>query len=69
MKLSEGDKIKIAENSLPDTEPGVYWVSYVSYCHGHPYYGLRRFYGRDIAGRFFTNTIDALMAQGLLVAA
>ena len=67
MKLSEGDKIEIAGN-LP-VEAGIYWVAYISYCHGYPYYGLRKFYGREIAGRFFTNTIDALMAQGLLVAA
>lgn len=67
MKLSEGDKIEIT-NGLP-MEAGIYWVAYISYCHGQPYYGLRRFYGREIAGRFFTNTIDALLAQGVLVAA
>jgi len=68
MKLSEGDKIKITVD-IPTMEAGIYWVAYVSYCHGHPYYGLRKFYGRKITGRFFTNMIDALMAQGVLVAA
>ena len=65
--LNEGDKIDIS-GGLP-LKPGIYWVAYVSYCHGQPYYGLRKFYGRTITGRFFANTIDALMAQGLLVAA
>ena len=65
--LSEGDKVKITKG-LP-IESGIYWVAYVSYCHGQPYYGLRKLYGRTITGRFFTNTIDALMAQGVLVAA
>jgi hypothetical protein len=66
MKLSEGDKIKVTKDILADTEAGIYWVAYVSYCHGQPYYGLRKFYGREITGRFFANTIDALMAQGVL---
>jgi hypothetical protein len=66
MKLSEGDKIEVAENTLVDTEAGIYWVAYVSYCHGSPYYGLRKLYGREITRRFFTNTIDALIAQGVL---
>ncbi len=50
MELSEGDKIEITDG-FP-MEAGVYWVEYVSYCRGQPYYGLRKFYGRDIAGRF-----------------
>jgi hypothetical protein len=67
MRLHEGDKIEITDG-LP-LKAGVYWVEYVSYCHGQPYYGLRKLYSRGIDGRFFTNTIDALMAQGVLVAA
>jgi len=63
MKLSEGDEIKVT-SGLPGTKAGVYWIDYISYCHGEPYYGLRKFYGRSISGRFFSNTIDALMAQG-----
>jgi hypothetical protein len=69
MKLNEGDKIEVAEGTLADTDAGVYWVAYISYCHGHPYYGLRKLYSRGIDGRFFTSTIDALMAQGLVAAA
>lgn len=65
--LNEGDKIKIT-GGLP-VKAGIYWVAYISYCQGQPYYGLRKFYGRTITGRFFTNTIDALMAQGKLTAA
>ena len=59
MKLNEGDKIDIASGILADTEAGIYWVAYVSYCHGNPYYGLRRFYGRQVIARFFTNMVDA----------
>jgi hypothetical protein len=69
MKLSEGDKIEVTEGVLPDTEAGIYWVTYISYCHGSPFYGLRKFYGREITRRFFTNTIDALIVQGVLVTA
>ena len=68
MKLSEGDKIKIT-GGLPDTEPGVYWVAYVSYCHGAPYYGLRKFYGRSVYARFFTNAVDAMVGQQIQVVA
>lgn len=63
MKLSEGDKIKIAGNILADMEAGIYWVAYVSYCHGHPYYGLRKFYGRTVDHRFFTNAVDSMVGQ------
>jgi hypothetical protein len=63
MKLHEGDKIEIAEDTLADTKEGVYWVAYVSYCHGNPYYGLRRFYGRKVIARFFTNTVDVFLGS------
>jgi hypothetical protein len=69
MKLNEGDKIEVAGGSLPDTEPGVYWIAYVSYCKGHPYYGLRKFYGREIISKFFTNVIDAMVGQQIQVVA
>jgi len=65
MKLNEGDKIEIAEDTLADTKKGVYWVDYVSYCHGNPYYGLRRFYGRQVTARFFTNTVDAFLGGSI----
>ena len=61
MKLNEGDKIEITD-CLP-IDAGIYWVAYVSYCHGHPYYGLRKFYGREIAGRFFTNIVDSMVGD------
>jgi hypothetical protein len=60
MKLSEGDKIEVT--GLP-IEAGVYWIAYISYVGGATYYGLRKFYGRDIAGRFYTNLIDALLGD------
>ena len=69
MKLNEGDKIEIAEGSLPATEQGVYWVAYVSYCHGAPYYGLRKFYGRSVDFRFFTNVVDGMVGQQIQVVA
>jgi len=69
MTLNEGDRISVTKDTLANTEAGLYWVDYISYCHGYSYYGLRKFYGRKIAGRFFTQTIDALMAQGKLITA
>jgi hypothetical protein len=60
MKLSEGDKIKVT--GLP-IEPGVYWIAYISYAGGCPFYGLRKFYGREITGSFFTNLIDAFLGD------
>jgi hypothetical protein len=68
MKLNEGDKIEI-HSGLPGTEAGVYWVAYVSYCQGHPYYGLRKYYGRDIVSKFFTNAIDSMVGQQIQVVA
>ncbi len=68
MTLSEGDKVEV-HSGLPGTEAGLYWVEYISWCHGSSYYGLRKLYSRGIDQRFFTNTIDALMAQGVVVAA
>ena len=67
--LNEGDKIEVTENVLADLEAGIYWVAYVSYCHGQPYYGLRKLYSRSIDQRFFANVVDGLIEQGELVAA
>ena len=63
MKLSEGDKIEVADGVLADTNAGTYWVAYVSYCQGAPYYGLRRLYSRCIDGRFFVNTVDSMIGN------
>ena len=49
MKLNKGDKIEVT--GLP-IEAGVYWIDYISYVGGYSYYGLRRFYGREITSRF-----------------
>lgn len=61
MKLSEGDKIEIT-GGLP-MEAGVYWVAYVSYCQGQPYYGLRKLYIRSVGSRFFTNIVDSMVGD------
>ncbi len=61
MKLNEGDNIDIA-GGLP-MQAGVYWVAYVSYCHGNPYYSLRKFYSRGIDGQFFTNAVDSMVGD------
>jgi hypothetical protein len=68
MKLSEGDKITVMGGVLPATE-GTYWVAYISYCGGQPYYGLRRFYGRSVEARFFVNAVDAMVGQQIQVVA
>jgi hypothetical protein len=69
MKLSEGNKIEVADGSLPAMEQGVYWVEYISYCQGQPYYGLRRFYGRSVEAKFFVNAVDAMVGQQIQVVA
>lgn len=63
MKLSEGDKIGVKSGTLPNIEAGTYWVAYISYCQGSPYYGLRKLYGRCINGRFFTNAVDSMLGS------
>jgi len=62
MRLNEGDKIEvIGDGTIPEMEPGVYWVDIVDVVQGSRCYGFRRFYGRSILIRHWTNRIDPLV--------
>ena len=62
MRLNEGDKIEvIGDGTIPEMEPGVYWVDTVDVVQGSRCYGFRRFYGRSILIRHWTNRIDPLV--------
>lgn len=59
MKLKEGDKIEVCGNPLlAQLDAGVWWVVFVSYAQGIPYYGFRRFRGRGVTARHYVKSVD-----------
>ncbi len=62
MKLDEGDKIEVVgEQTVPEMKPGIYWVAFVDIVQGSRCYGFRKYYGRSVMVRHWTNRIDPLV--------
>lgn len=59
MKLSKGDKVKVVgKQTLPEMEPGIYWVDFVDIVQGSRCYNFRKYYGRATWVRHWTNLVD-----------
>jgi len=69
-RLNEGDKIEVHGNPmLAGLNPGIYWIAFVSYIGGIPFYGLRKFRGRSIHVKHWAKCVDHLLGKNIRVIA